>query len=301
MFFHFVLQMEDAESGNDVDKMRKRLEDAHHEYLKRSRQYDQYHHDYSECLEDMQLKKQTSDAFNEAVIMFEEQLRLHEKFEREAHRHEIHSLKENYQLLKFQMSNLKQTRQELQNHLRVQTVLSRNLDREMNALKPELHQLCKTRDLLQMKFLSTIEVYVQQNPSVVHADSQYWLLPDCTRPDAERLLTGKADGTFLIRRTAGAPFALSIACRKVDKRVGHILIHRSERGFGFTEPYLLFPTLNDLVVYYAGHSLEELNPLMTTTLAHPIRGSQPLEGNNSNSIPTSPLVVATTAEGYMTC
>jgi phosphoinositide-3-kinase regulatory subunit len=198
------------------------------------------------------------------------------------------------------MSNLKQTRQELQNHLRVQTVLSRNLEREMNALKPELHELCKTRDLLQMKFLSTIQVYVQQNPSIVHAESQYWLLPDCTRPNAERYLMGKADGTFLIRRSAGAPFALSIACHKVDKCVGHILIHRSERGFGFTEPYLLFPTLNDLVVYYAGHSLEELNPLMTTPLAYPIRGSQP-EGNLSNSTPGTPLAVVTTAEGYLTC
>ncbi|XP_046458590.1 phosphatidylinositol 3-kinase regulatory subunit gamma-like isoform X2 [Daphnia pulex] len=292
---------EEAESGNDVEKMRKRLEDAHNEYLKRSQQYDQYHNDYSQCSQEIQFKKQASDAFNEAVVMFEEQLRLHEKFEREAHRHEVHSLKENYQLLKFQMGNLKQTSQELQNQLRVQTVLSRNLDREMNALKPELHQLCKTRDLLQMKFLAMIQVYLQQHPSSVHADSQYWLLPDYTRPDAERFLTGKADGTFLIRRSAGsAPFALSIACSNVKKTpVGHILIHRSERGFGFTEPYLLFPTLNDLVVYYAGHSLEELNPLITTTLAHPLHGPQPPEGNHSTPVSPAAAVVATTAEGYL--
>jgi phosphoinositide-3-kinase regulatory subunit len=115
----------------------------------------------------------------------------------------------------------------------------------------------------------------------MHADSAYWLIPDCTRPDAERLLANKADGTFLIRRSAAgsAPYALSIAYRRVDKGVGHILIHRSERGFGFTEPYLLFPTLNDLVVYYAGHSLEEHNPQLTTTLAHPLHGPQPLESN----------------------
>lgn len=347
---------EEVEAGNgDVEKMKQRLEDIHYEYLNRSRLYDQYHDDYSRCSQEIQLKKQALDAFDEAVAMFEDQLHMHEKFQREAHRHEIHSLKENYELLKSRMNTLKQSRQELQENLRVQAVLSRNLDREMNALKPELHQLCKTRDLLQMWLLrhgknpevqpnrmsngeeggpaaqpfsvsassavaqmpqtgienkaydgtgdgpppAPIPVPIQQvaaapavqhptvpcqaagqaHPLHMHADSQYWLIPDCTRPDAERLLANKADGTFLIRRSAAgsAPFALSIAYRRVDKGVGHILIHRSERGFGFTEPYLLFPTLNDLVVYYAGHSLEEHNPQLTTTLAHPLRGAQPLE------------------------
>lgn len=129
-------------------------------------------------------------------------------------------------------------------------------------------------------------VAVAQHSLHMHADSQYWLIPDCTRPDAERLLFNKADGTFLIRRSAAgnAPFALSIAYRKVDKGVGHILIHRSERGFGFTEPYLLFPTLNDLVVYYAGHSLEEHNSQLTTTLAHPLHGPQPENSGSQYSI-----------------
>lgn len=357
-YFFFTLlksiQAEEVEAGNgDVEKMRQRLEEVHHDYLNRSRLYDQYHDDYSRCSQEIQLKKQALDAFDEAVAMFEDQLHMHEKFQREAHRHEIHSLKENYELLKSRMNTLKQSRQELQENLRVQAVLSRNLDREMNALKPELHQLCKTRDLLQMWLLrhgknaevqpnrisngeeaatqsfsisapsgvvqmpagienkaydgtgdgpAPISVPIQQvapppavqhqavpcpvagqpYPSHMHTDSQYWLIPDCTRPDAERLLANKADGTFLIRRSAAgsAPYALSIAYRRVDKGVGHILIHRSERGFGFTEPYLLFPTLNDLVVYYANHSLEEHNPQLTTTLAHPLRGSQPLDTNH---------------------
>ncbi|EFX71402.1 putative phosphatidylinositol 3-kinase [Daphnia pulex] len=283
---------EEVEAGNgDVEKMRQRLEDVHHEYLARSRLYDQYHDDYSRCSQEIQFKKQALDAFDEAVAMFEEQLRLQEKFQREAHRHEIHSLKENNELLKSRMNTLKLSRQELQEDLRVQAVLSRNLDREMNALKPELHQLCKTRDLLQMWLLRhgknpEMPAGIENKAYDGTGDGPappvtYWLIPDCTRPDAERLLSNKADGTFLIRRSAAgsAPFALSIAYRRVDKGVGHILIHRSERGFGFTEPYLLFPTLNDLVVYYAGHSLEEHNPQLTTTLAHPLHGPQPLESN----------------------
>ena len=358
----FPLQAEEVEAGNgDVEKMKQRLDDVHQEYLTRSRKYDGLYEEYSRCLQEIQLKKQALDAFDEAVSMFEEQLRLHEKFQREAHRHEIHSLKENYELLKSRMITLQQSRTKLQEDLRSQAAFSRTLDREMNALKPELHQLCKTRDLLQMWLLrhgknsdvvqqpnrmsngeesgllpspvasaptscptasqvpagienkaydgtgdgpvptpvqkrevpppaaaqqapptpSPAQQQQQQHSLYMHADSQYWLIPDCTRPDAERFLANKADGTFLIRRSAAgsAPFALSIAYRGVDKGVGHILIHRSERGFGFTEPYLLFPTLNELVLHYAGHSLEEHNPQLTTTLAHPLLGPQP-DGNH---------------------
>ena len=105
-----------------------------------------------------------------------------------------------------------------------------------------------------------------------HQEPRCWLLPELARVEAERRLFNRLDGTFLIRRSAAgsAPYALSIAYSGVDKGVGHILIHRSERGYGFTEPYLHFPTLNDLVLYYATNSLEEHNPQLTTTLAHPI-------------------------------
>jgi hypothetical protein len=58
-------------------------------------------------LQEIQLKKQALDAFDEAVVMFEDQPRLQEKFQREAHRHEIHSLKKNYELLKSRMDTLK--------------------------------------------------------------------------------------------------------------------------------------------------------------------------------------------------
>lgn len=139
------------EAGNgDVDKMKQRWDEINKEYLNRSRLYDQLHEDYSRCSQEIQLKKQALDAFDEAVAMFDEQLRLHEKFQHEAHRHEIPSLRENYELLRSRTACLQQSRNELQDNLRVQAAISRNLDREMNALKPELHQLCKTRDLLQM-------------------------------------------------------------------------------------------------------------------------------------------------------
>ena len=111
-------------------------------------------------------------------------------------------------------------------------------------------------------------------PREIYADSKYWLLPECTRGEAERYLANKADGTFLIRRSTngGGPFALSIRC---NGAVGHALIYLSERGYGFAEPYLVHPQLSDLVLHYANHSLEEHNAQLTTRLAYPLHGPQP--------------------------
>ena len=150
-FCFVALQAEEVEAGNgDAEKMLQRLMEVHKEYLSRSRLYDQYYEDYTRCSQEIVLKKQALDAFGEAVAMFEEQMKLHEKFQREAHRHEIHSLMDNYELLKSRLTALRKSRQELEENLRQQAAYNRTLDREMNALKPELHQLCKTRDLLQM-------------------------------------------------------------------------------------------------------------------------------------------------------
>ena len=78
------------EAGNgDVEKMKQRLEEVNAEYLSRSQSYDQHYENYTRCLQEIQLKKQALDAFDEAVIMFDEQCRLHEKFQREAQRHEM--------------------------------------------------------------------------------------------------------------------------------------------------------------------------------------------------------------------
>lgn len=114
----------------------------------------------------------------------------------------------------------------------------------------------------------------KKDPREVYADSKYWLLPECTRAEAERYLMNKADGTFLIRRsTNGAgQYALSIKC---NGAVGHALIYVAESGYGFADPFLHFPQLSDLVLHYANHSLEEHNAQLTTRLAYPLHGPQP--------------------------
>lgn len=103
--------------------------------------------------------------------------------------------------------------------------------------------------------------------NIANLDESTWLLQSCSRIDAERLLNGKCDGTFLIRPSTTGQSALSIVCNGV---VNHCIINRSSKGFGFAEPYNIYASLKDLVLHYSQTSLEEHNDSLTTTLAYPV-------------------------------
>lgn len=95
-----------------------------------------------------------------------------------------------------------------------------------------------------------------------------WLLRNCDRNNAERLLEGKPDGTFLIRESKqfSEQLALSIA---MNNTIHHMLIIETKTGFGLCEPYS-FPTLKNFVDYYSQNPLEEFNSMMKTKLNYPI-------------------------------
>lgn len=103
--------------------------------------------------------------------------------------------------------------------------------------------------------------------NIAHLDESTWLLQSCSRAEAERLLTGKRDGTFLIRPSRTGQSALSIVCNGV---VNHCIVYRTPKGFGFAEPYNIYSSLKDLVLHYSQTSLEEHNDSLTTTLAYPV-------------------------------
>lgn len=95
-----------------------------------------------------------------------------------------------------------------------------------------------------------------------------WLLPNCTRNNAERLLMGRNEGTFLIRKSEKFPnqYTLSFIC---GGAIRHCLILRSVYGFGLKEPYK-YSTLQQFVLHYARHSLSEFNWKLNTTLKYPV-------------------------------
>lgn len=103
-----------------------------------------------------------------------------------------------------------------------------------------------------------------------HQDESTWLLPECSRTEAEHLLEGQPDGTFLVRPSSTYQYALSIIC---GGNISHCIIYGTERGFGFAEPYNIYDSLKSLVLHYAQNSLEIHNDSLKTTLEHPIFAS----------------------------
>lgn len=109
----------------------------------------------------------------------------------------------------------------------------------------------------------------ENSDDTCHREVSTWLLPTCTRYEAERRLTGLPTGTFLIRPSSAGHFALSITCNNV---VNHCIIYEATEGigYGFAMPFNVFKSLQSLVLHYAQNSLEEHNDLLTTTLKYPI-------------------------------
>ncbi|XP_022236096.1 phosphatidylinositol 3-kinase regulatory subunit alpha-like isoform X2 [Limulus polyphemus] len=281
---------DEEESTADVEMVAQKLMEVNKEYLQKTKQYDQFYEDYSKTLQEIQLQRQALDAFNETVAVFEEQIELHMDHQKEAMQHEMLGLVENFDLLKKRLRTIQESKIQLENDLKHQAAYNRTLDREMNSLKPEIIQLYKQREQYQLwllskglkkeridkllqdssadaKDLARDSAFVQDYDSLPHHDESTWFISECSRPQAENLLSGKSNGTFLVRNSRTGQYALSIVA---DGKIGHCLIYKTPKGYGFAEPYNIHPTLKSLVLHYAQTSLEEHNDTLQTTLAYPV-------------------------------
>lgn len=144
------------------------------------------------------------------------------------------------------------------------TAYNRLLDRERNSIKPSLQFLGRQHSILQ----KIIEQHSDEVDLQPHKIETTWLINECKRNEAEQLLRNKKDGTFLIRQSRQTgQYALSIVS---DGNIYHCLILQTERGYGFSEPYDIYPDLKSLVLHYSKTSLEEHNDNLHTTLRYPI-------------------------------
>ncbi|GAB6022370.1 hypothetical protein CHUAL_006488 [Chamberlinius hualienensis] len=228
----FTQADDDEDNNTDLEIICQKLMDINKEYLSKTKQYDQFYEEYSKTSQDIVLKKQALDAFTETLTFFEEQIQLHEKFQKEAEPHEISSLKENFKYVTSKLVNLKESKVLLENDLKNMVVFNRGLDREMNSLKPEVIQLYKQREQYQTWLMgrgvkqtkidmllrdSSTETSVNlQDANIGHEEESplmneaLWHVPNCTREESEHLLANRADGTFLIRMSRTQQHALSI-------------------------------------------------------------------------------------------
>lgn len=272
-------QEEEVASRCDVEKLISKFVEINKDLIGKSKTYGELSEQYSNTSREVNLKRQALDAFKETVHMFEDQFKLQERFRHEAQPHEIKPLLETLELMKRRFKILQDSRDQLDENLKNQIAYNRSLEREMTSLKPEISALHKQRDKYQnwLKVRGVKQGKIrgliqdtddeEEIDTSLYLNEDYWLLRNCLREDAERYLQGRLDGTFLIRPSTRAEYALSITCNSV---VNHCIIYVTDRGYGFSEPYNIYDSLKTLVLHYAVNSLEEHNETLNTTLRYPV-------------------------------
>ncbi|KAL7992853.1 hypothetical protein Chor_017109 [Crotalus horridus] len=114
---------------------------------------------------------------------------------------------------------------------------------------------------------------MEDEEELPHHDERTWYVGKINRIQAEEMLVGKRDGTFLIRESSQRGcYACSVV---VDGDTKHCVIYKTATGYGFAEPYNLYASLKELVLHYKHTSLVQHNDSLNVTLAHPILSQPP--------------------------
>jgi len=286
----------------DFEKVIEKLKEINTNYLDKSKLYDKFYEQYQQAAQDILFKRQGLDSFNEVIQIYDEQAQEHIKNKDKAFPHEKPRLMDNLEILRKRLKELQEQQEQLTRELREVNSRNRQLDRDMNSLKPEIIHLYKqreqyqtwllirgmrTEDVHQILFQTSQDFQSTDNQDLSHFNQTNWLIPQCNRDRAVSLLRSKADGTFLIRESSSGQYALSIV--HSNGEVGHCLIHRGQDGYGFAEPFNVYPSLYDLVLHYALHSLEEHNEGLRTTLLYPLYSNQSSSQSESGYIAPSLL------------
>lgn len=293
-------QQDQVVKEDSIEAVGKKLHEYHLQYQEKNREYDRLYEEYTRTSQEIQMKRTAIEAFNETIKIFEEQCQTQErfskeyieKFRREGNDKEIQRIMENYDKLKSRISEIVDSKRHLEVDLKKQAADYREIDKKMNSIKPDLIQLRKTRDQylmwltqkgvrqrrlnewLGLKNETTEDEYsmVEDEEDLPHHDERLWCLGKITRTQAETLLRGKRDGTFLIRVSSKSGcYACSVV---VDGEVKHCVINKTSTGFGFAEPYNLYGSLKELVLHYQHTSLVQHNDSLNVTLAFPIYSQQ---------------------------
>ncbi|XP_072288812.1 phosphatidylinositol 3-kinase regulatory subunit alpha-like isoform X1 [Eucyclogobius newberryi] len=293
-------QQDQVVKEDSIEAVGKKLHEYHLQYQEKNREYDRLYEEYTRTSQEIQMKRTAIEAFNETIKIFEEQCQTQdrfskeyiEKFRREGNDKEIQRIMENYDKLKSRISEIVDSKRHLEVDLKKQAADYREIDKKMNSIKPDLIQLRKTRDQylmwltqkgvrqrklnewLGLKNETTEDEYslVEDEEDLPHHDERLWRLGNINRTQAESLLRGKRDGTFLVRESSKPGcYACSVV---VDGEVKHCVINKTVSGFGFAEPYNLYSSLKELVLHYQHTSLVQHNDSLNVTLAFPVYSQQ---------------------------
>ncbi|XP_063066382.1 phosphatidylinositol 3-kinase regulatory subunit alpha [Engraulis encrasicolus] len=293
-------QQDQVVKEDNIEAVGKKLYEYHQQYQEKNREYDRLYEEYTRTSQEIQMKRTAIEAFNETIKIFEEQCQTQEryskeyieKFRREGNEKEIQRIMVNYEKLKSRISEIVDSKRRLEEDLKKQAADYREIDKRMNSIKPDLIQLRKTRDhyltwltqkgVRQKKLNEWLGInndnvedqysMVDDDEDLPHHDERSWKLGNIVRTQAEALLRGKRDGTFLVRESSKPGcYACSVV---VDGEVKHCVINKTPTGYGFAEPYNLYNSLKELVLHYQHTSLVQHNDSLNVTLAYPVYAQQ---------------------------
>ncbi|KAF5909458.1 phosphatidylinositol 3-kinase regulatory subunit alpha isoform X1, partial [Clarias magur] len=220
-------QQDQVVKEDNIEAVGKKLHEYHLQYQEKNREYDRLYEEYTRTSQEIQMKRTAIEAFNETIKIFEEQCQTQEryskeyieKFRREGNEKEIQRIMVNYEKLKSRISEIVDSKRRLEEDLKKQAADYREIDKRMNSIKPDLIQLRKTRDqylmwltqkgVRQKKLNEWLGIknenqedqysMVDDDEDLPHHDERSWKLGNINRIQAEALLRGKKDGTFLVR------------------------------------------------------------------------------------------------------
>ncbi|XP_075694972.1 phosphatidylinositol 3-kinase regulatory subunit alpha isoform X1 [Rhinoderma darwinii] len=290
-------QQDQVVKEDSIEAVGKKLHEYNLQFQEKNQEYDRLYEDYTRTSQEIQMKRTAIEAFNETIKIFEEQCQTQEKyskeyiekFRREGNEKEIQRILHNYEKLKSRISEIVDSKRRLEEDLKKQAAEYREIDKRMNSIKPDLIQLRKTRDqyLLWLtqkgvrqkklnEWLGTENTEDQystvEDEDLPHHDERTWNVGNINRTQADSLLRGKRDGTFLVRESSKPGcYACSVVA---DGEVKHCVINKTLTGYGFAEPYNLYNSLKELVLHYQHTSLLQHNDSLNVTLAYPVYAQQ---------------------------
>ncbi|XP_070604276.1 phosphatidylinositol 3-kinase regulatory subunit beta isoform X2 [Erythrolamprus reginae] len=293
-------QQDQVVKEDSVEAVGEQLKVYHQQYQDKSREYDLLYEEYTRTSQELQMKRTAIEAFNETIKIFEEQCQTQEKcsrdyverFRREGNEKEVQRIMMNSEKLKSRITEIHDSKMKLEQDLKQQASENREIDKRMNSLKPDLLQLRKLRDQYlvwltqkgtrQKKINEWLGIksetedqysMMEDEEELPHHDDRTWYVGKINRNQAEEMLVGKRDGTFLIRESSQRGcYACSVV---VDGDTKHCVIYKTATGYGFAEPYNLYASLKELVLHYKHTSLVQHNDSLNVTLAHPILSQPP--------------------------
>ncbi|MEQ2199504.1 hypothetical protein XENOCAPTIV_000055 [Xenoophorus captivus] len=162
-------------------------------------------------LQELQSKRTAIEAFSEIIRIFEEECETQERYSKEYidmlltldSSTKNDKIQNNSDELQSRVEEIHNSKKILEEELRTKALAHMEVDRKITRLKPDLMQLRKIRDQYLLPY--TIE-------DDIHQEERSWYVGGMRRKEAEELLKGRRDGTFLIRdsQTQKGSFACSV-------------------------------------------------------------------------------------------